>query len=449
MSLLPIMRAIMSQTKERYADFVTKHSYTCTVYDSRSALENLLMVLTPDVKGIVLASMDEGRKYGGRRSFYKHINGYLQKLGISDPLPLSPNGVWKNFVRYLNGEKVDGSLVSIGAIEKSTNGFIRSQAGTELFLPLIQRGVDFVYQASLSPLIHRYDSLGRILSTLSSPTEAGRPLMAFDLISFLVNNSGVHSQIEILTALGYTQERMSELLLDFKEAGIIDYETPSKERKGKRGKKWSKYKLSCKNDYPNFETLFQKAKTGKSSFASQANFKAVVEYITDHPDEDYDSATLNEVLNIPSEQASRILRGLSFVGFLESSSKINGKVAHAIASANYLTEMFYDMVCLPAEEVATHLTPLPLASWDKRKLEVFLRNYEAERIHGGEVIDYSAELLEIIRNNGGVIKVSHLEEEYEELVRQNVRQSSLETGIKKLGIIGKVRRVSLGYLQAV
>ncbi len=212
----------------RYKDFVDPENLGVP-YNPRAGLEKLLGAITPDPKGVVLASM-RSDWYGKSGELNKAVFNWLTSLGLSSEIwPLSHRGAWK-YCQYQNlqGEITDGSLVDLGSVVKKAEDssqllYSRSIAGTELALPLVSQAMAFVTKAQEYGAPPKFDSMWRILSQVSSHCQNRRPLLVFDTIKFLIENPGSHQQIDLRKEFGIGQRRMGDCLTSLSYSGVINY----------------------------------------------------------------------------------------------------------------------------------------------------------------------------------------------------------------------------------
>lgn len=454
---------ISSERLERYSDFVDPER-TGTPYDPKQGLERLIGVLSPDPKGITLAAMGE-EWYGSETKLQSGVFVWLRELGL-------PYGIWPIKARssiwmycqykYENGEIEDGSLVHLGAVVKKIEQdpfqvlYSRSLAGAELAVPLVQQAVRFVSKAREYAEAQRlqgkpspkFDSMWRILSSVSSKTDQRRPLAVWSVIDFLVHNQGKHKQIDLSNEINIPTNRLSDLLPSLGSRGIIDY-TSLTEVGGRRIKGLAVFRLVDRESVIDLDPdkIYQDIRDIRRNFYERTRVARVIDYIKKHPDDEY--RALGEQFGIDlTHHIGTVLSSLTDLRILQRLEPgFRGKVLQSSASANDLTHLFYDLVCAPAKEVADTLSPLPLKRWDRTEVAIYLQNYNEERSQigpqGGE--DARRLLLDILSQNEGEMKLSHITDLYNNQSNRELRTSSLKHQLKRLLESGKIEESKSGY----
>lgn len=449
---------ISPEKLERYKDFVDPEN-TGTPYDPRQGLERLLGVLSPDPKGIVLSTMGEDW-YGGEYQIQSRVFSWLEELGLPSSIwPLTRKANWSYVELKKDGQKIDSSLVKLGAVVKKIEQdpfrmlYQRSLAGAELAIPLVQQAVSFVVRAREDNLPHKFDSMWRVIGSVSSSTDQRKPLAVWDIIDLLVNHPGKHRQVDLQDETQMSQGRVSAVLSSLGNCGIIDYTSPLTEKGGRLGRGWSTYTLvnpQFAHDL-NPDNIYHTSTYKGSSFHQRAYMTKIIDYIREHPNDEYNNA-LAQKLDIRSSNVSRILSLLVDLNILQRPDpSFKGSEVHSVVSANVLTNLFYEYVCALAKDISDSLSSLPLKPWLKEEVAVYLQNYSEERSHTGlEGAEEARRLLmEILSQNEGEMKLSHLTDLYNDKIETELTTGAIKTNLMKLFKLGLVEHPRLGYYRLV
>lgn len=460
--------AISPDKLERYSDFVDSEHIGAS-YDSRKGLERLLGVLSPDPKGIVLAAMGEDW-YGSSSQLRLGVSSFLKELDLPTNIwPLEYRANW-SYLELKNkkiGDIVDGSLVELGAVVKKIEQspfqrlYRRSLAGAELAVPLAQQAVRFVIEARKyrerqqlqGKETPKFVSMWRIISGVNSPTEQRRQLRMYDVIDFLVHHSGMHRETDLEDSLHIPQARLARILPALGNSGIINYTAVEIEKEGQKGKDYSVYRLAHPQAFDNLNTseIYKLIKSKTKNFNLKTALTLIVDYIKKHPEDEYEANFLKRQLELRSGQVEWVLSLLTGLNILKRPDPGFGGSIHTLVSAHDVTHMFYDLVCTPANEIATTLSPLPLRPWQKQDLATFLQNYEEERSHigvqGGEEV--RGLLLGILSEAEGEIKLSHITDLYNEKADRELTEAGFLRQLKNLMKLGVVERSRSGYYKLV
>ncbi len=460
--------AVSPERLERYRDFVDPDK-TGAPYNPRQGLERLLGVLSPDPKGVVLAAMGQDW-YGSESKLQSMVFSFLKELDL-------PTGIWPLTLRanwsYLeskdkrSGQIIDGSLVDLGAVVKKVEPdpfrvFYQRSLGSELALPLVQQAVMFVPRAReyaerqklLGKESPKFDSMWRIIGSVQSRTELRRPLSVFDIIEFLVHNSGQHREKDILDQTKISQGRLTDTLSSLSDCGIIGYISPQTDKEGQKGKGWVVYTLVNSQDAADLtpDNTYQAIRNIESSFFRRSSLAKIIDHIKEYPDDEYEHRALAKKLNIRLDHASNILSLLAGVDILTRPDPgLKGGEVQTSAEANSLTHLFYELVCAPAKETADTLSPLPLRPWHRQEIAVYLQNYDEERSNsgpqGGE--DARSLLLRILSQAGGEMKMSYVVDLYNERAGTKLQDTSLSSHLRMLLGMSLVEQPKPGYYRLV
>lgn len=450
---------------ERYRDFVDPER-TGAPYDPRQGLERLMGILSPDPKGIVLAAMDQDW-YGGRSQLQARIFSWLEGLGLPISIwPLSAPSNWNYIARKdENGEIVDGSLVELGAVIKKAEDpfqvlYQRSVAGGELAISLVQQSVRFVSRAReitqtkvQGKTPHKFDSMWRVIGAVNSSTGLRRPLAIFDTIDFLVHNPGKQRKEDLKDGTDLSEGRLNLILESLGNFGIIDYISPKIEKEGQPGRGWSIYTLVSPQSTMdlNPDQIYSDIRNMRRSFTHRTYFERVINYIKGHPSYKYESGVLVNELKINPPHVANTLSLLADLGILERPDPgFKGGERASIATANDLTHIFYDLVCAPARALAETLSPLPLKTWNRSEVVVYLDNYDEERSQfGPQRGDEVRSLLLNILQAGLEMKISHIVDLYNEQSARELKDNAVRNQLRKLLDLGEIEQPKPKYYRIV
>lgn len=453
---------------EQYKDFVDPDNLG-DPYDSRQGLNRLLGVLTPDPKGGVLAGMGENW-YGSPNQLNNAIISWLENLGLDGSiLPITRFSAWSycEHKDQKSGEIVDGSLVKLGALVKKADHssqvlYQRSGAGAELAVPLIRQAVLFVSKAreyaetrQLNGLIpHKFDSMWRILGSVNSSTDERRPLAVFDTIRFLVSNPGQQRWVDLVGTSQVSKGRATLILASLCNCGIIDYASPQKDIKGQAGRGWIAYTAVNPKTITMLDSdrILQDLESRKN-FRLPGYLRSVIAYLKDNPDSEYEKGLLAEKLRIKTAgNVSTILTALADLGILERVNPwFKAGEAQTSASQNDLTRLFYDLICLPAEEVANTLHPLSEISWDKKQFAAYMQNYDEERSHIGPQSGGGTRsmLVNILPDNEARLKLSDIVDLFNQRMDREVKTETVRHHLNYLIQTNRIEQPERGYYKRV
>ena len=386
----PLNMQVPQERVEKYSDFTRSNSPDGVKehYDPKRGLEALLSCITPDPKIIVLMAMaaNSNEYFYSKNQLYSAVRAYLRNIQV-DPqaYPIQSKSTWE-YCELENdvGDKVNGSLVNVGAVVKKVDiptqsglrtGYKISAAGIDLAVPLGLAAIEFVYKASNLGGKHRYDSMWRVLSTVQSTTEQRRQFAVFHVVRYLVNKRGYHSTTDIVEAVkGDVNEKTArKILSSLGEANVIDY----KPRFAESG--IITYNLAEEfQRKPEFDadTLYMKIRETNSNFTQRGALAKILGYIREYPSATYNSAKLSHQFNISNNSAATTLKALVDLEILSKEKSL-------IAKANGLTKILYDVILFPAWYTALALKPYDLRTIDAKKMEIFLDNYQLERSNIG------------------------------------------------------------------
>lgn len=451
---------------ERYKDFIDPER-TGAPYDSRQGVDRLMGVLSPDPKGVVLASMGQDW-YGGERQLRSAVFQWLGELGLPSGLwPITASANWSYCVYRKEGEILDGSLVELGAVVKKAEDasqtlYSRSVAGAELAVPLVQQAIRFVSKAreyaeakvSQGEIPHKFDSMWRIISAVSSPTDQRRPGAIWDVVDFLAHNPGKYREVDLVNSMHISQYRLKPILFTLGDCGIINYHSPMKDEEGHTGRGWSVYTLVDPKLMAGLEAdeVLSNIKSIRNGFSHYTAMTKTLNYIRKHPKREYEYRALAKELGIYKTNISMCLGLLAELGLLERPDPgYKGGNTASLVETNDLTHLFYDLVCEPAREVADTLSPLPIRLWDRRELAMYLENYNEERSHKGTqgTAEVKRILVDALPKDGSERKISHIVALYNEQSDRRLGVPALTYHLRRLLRSGQIEQPRPRYYRRV
>jgi hypothetical protein len=220
---------IAEENIEMYKDFAELHSINGK-YNPMKGLAALLSALTPDSKIWVLMAIARNRdkKIQSHSSLDGILQAELQKLNVALKM-VSISTSWR-YIEHPHGISGQGSLVSAGAVERiegdafASTGYRISRAGEELFVPIALAAVNFVFDTSKNEYPHIYDSMVRLLGSITSNTANTRQMAVYRVVGYLVENPEEHTLVQVQKALSqYVGRNTAERIIhDLSSAGFVD-----------------------------------------------------------------------------------------------------------------------------------------------------------------------------------------------------------------------------------
>lgn len=442
----------ISQSRlDRYSDFVSLHSRD-GVYDPESGMEGLLSVVTPDIKGIVLYSMENGEPVFNSWQLHLSTLEWLERNGVNRILfPITYMSAWNYCERPDNeGNIVSGSLVDVGAAVREVYedtqeglkvGYHISIAGKELALPTISNAVEFVDRARKSDVPHKYDSMGRIFGGVQSATENRKQLAVYNVVKFLVDNPSAHRFVDIVSGLDGAVNRhtVSNVLRSLGYAGIIGYKSVSHDVQGRRERGWSRYSYTGKPI--DLEQVIQIRPDLHGPPVSK-----VVQFIHANPDLKYERNYVSDWLKLNEFTVSRILSALAKLGLLIKESEFSSAELQSIAEKNDLTKMLYEIILEPAWQSASTLQSASTRHPAPEKLRTLSVNYQEERsrtgVRGGEEVRDS--IMQVLES-GEPVKLSYIAYQVNKHIARNLHSNGIRHQIKSLIKQGAVEKTAKGF----
>lgn len=451
----------------KHQDFIRAHSNERGEYDPKKGLEGILTTFTPDTKLVVLAAMNDRNGYFTNSQLYNQVRSWLDLIGVgSEHWPITLEPTWSYCELRVQGERIPGSLVDVGAVVKETalptpsgyrTAYRRSEAGEELVVGLLPYVSDFVWKVARSDTPHKYKSMWELLG-LTASTGKRHPLSVYYLIEFLTRNPGNHSRVDLEQALAGQVDItvISTTLAHLGETGMISYQSPTKFVAGKRGKGWAEFVLSDPNRLKNPTQVYKDIKSSINfNFTGRAYLEKVIKYIQANPDQVYEINNVTRALDPKIEtaisQTSKVLNMLERIGILKRPTVFKSSEVLSQVSANDLTRMFYEMVLQPAKGVADSLEPPPTRLLDPQKIAFLLDNYKNERNYGGQTGGEAIriELIKVLENSNLPLNLPHIMELFNQSSRRRVKPDALRAHLRTLIKDGKVARTQRGLYQLV
>jgi hypothetical protein len=315
-------------------------------------------ILTPDPKVITLWSMEPG-------SFYTQGELYSRvKEFAGGGFPICRPAVWS----YCNGHpgQVEGSLYTVGAVVKDEIEIIETGEGPLVTVTYAKTpaGEDFgdaIAARALRvsrKLSSRYRSMARIFggTNKSKKAKLRKGFAVYKVVKLLAQNPRKEYRaldIEVETKL--PTKALSDTLNSLGDAGIIDYESPYRDKAGKRATGWAEYRLIDKSLLDKgLQELYSELRETNPGFAVKVYLKTVLKYIKDNPEEIY-SAALCRRLRIRKDFVSVMLSILKNKGYLDS--VFQGKRILSKTRGNHTTILLWKDLLEPIEAAADRLEP--------------------------------------------------------------------------------------------
>lgn len=219
---------IAEENIDRYKDFVELHSVNGK-YNPMKSLAALLSALTPDLKIWVLMAIARNRdkKIQSGPSLDGILQAELQKLKVALNI-VSFRTSWR-YIEHPHPISGQGSLVSAGAVERiegnhpSGTEYKISRAGGELFVPIAFAAVNFVFDVSKNEYPHKYDSMVRLLGSITSNTGNTRQMAIYRVVRYLVENPEEHTlaQVEKVLSEYLSRSAAERIIHDLSRAGFV------------------------------------------------------------------------------------------------------------------------------------------------------------------------------------------------------------------------------------
>jgi hypothetical protein len=311
-------------------------------------------LLTPDPKAIVLWSMERGESYT-----IGELNRQVKEF-VGDRLPICSLGVWS----YCKGK---GQYQSV--LEKF--GFITNEnaMSTEAVGPFAVEktpaGADFADAVAARALwlSGKLTSKHRsMLKIFGPPQKKGgaktrRGFSVYRVVKLLAEQPDqVYRTTDIADLTGVTMGILTLALNSIGPAGIIDYESPSRDIDGRIATGWAQYRLVNEDLLTkDVEELYDEYRQDRPFSYLKAYLRSVLDYIRHHPGAVYSADTLPQVVDVGRDYVSNILSFLKNRGFLESD--FEGGVILSKTKANENTRLLWEHLLRPIEAVAHRLDP--------------------------------------------------------------------------------------------
>ncbi len=382
----------------RYSEFVGKNP---TLQERIEAFTS--GIISPDTKAITLWAMKPRVSYE-RDSFYERA---LEFSGRYFPISAYP------VFQYCSGNETSGrqgSLVKFGFVEE--NIVTESGAMISASYEKTIAGEDFGDAIAASAvglstmLTSSYKSMQRIFGSGNKNKEA-KSRSGYNVYviikTFAQNPKKIFTLAELVEITGLSKNLLSEKLNTLGFYGIIDYESPDRDIRGKRARGFAEYRLAsqsmlekCADDLYSESLEVDDKKIRK---ISRGNAFDAIQFILDNPNMVFERNWLSSHLKINGSDVSCVLSTLKKLGYLESTFG----VIRSQGKANDNTILTWEFL-EPIEAVAEAVDPrahkgfysaLEFYNFNPhaREIEVqkLLEAYDKERnsrgIKGSEEID--------------------------------------------------------------
>ena len=381
------MHHTLEERAGRYNTFTERHKQGGE-YRWELGLGGLLSALSPDPKAFTLYSMPLGTPSFTSRQLYGNVLNFAESLGLPRRFPVAYSPVWQY---CSHPQTVEGSLVSIGTVvrelryltpEGERTAYLTSEAGHDLARPLVVAGAEWIRWAGNSDIQHKYDSMWKVLGAVASKTENRRPLAIYRIVEYLVRNRGYHRLHDLIEEFGgrINDGVISNIMNSLGDAGIIDYESPSRDVQGVRARGWATYRL---NRMMYFGQALDGIRKVDSDFHNVGYLRAVINHVKPNGNEVYEANDLSQKLKIGQTNIPHILSLLKTIGMLKRECGFSGGTLLSKAGANDLTRSLYEMVLVPARETAEALKPAHTRQLTPELARGLLVNYQEERTNKG------------------------------------------------------------------
>ena len=308
----------------------------------------------------------------------------------------------------------------------------------------------------------------RILGTSRkrNNTKCGRGYLTYKITELLAKNPDSEFRCkDIVKELrGELEPKSISIILNsLGEIGVIGYESPYREIKGKRATGWIVYRAKRKIDY---EEALEEIKRVHPKFQSKRKYPKfkflgylgrIIKHINKNLNEKLEYNKISDKLHIPPYQVSSILSGLEKAGYL--SSEFSGKTKSR-AKANEFTLRLWEKLLEPIGEAAEKLDPY--VDGFREKLEFYeekpeiwkeqiknqLMIYQRERRKtgpkGGKEIRKA--IVDVLSSSGKSMKRSHIAEEVRRKIsRKGISKSAVGRQLKNLEKEGRIKKTEKGY----
>jgi DNA-binding transcriptional ArsR family regulator len=348
-------------------------------------------LLTSDPKPVVLWSMEQGVSYTVGE-LYQQVKEF-----VGDRLPISYPAMW-SYCRGSGSRR--GVLEKFGFVTNETDGlasgpftFGKTPAGADFGDAIAAHAVWLCGR-----LTSRYRSMLRIFRApqRSAGAKTRRGFAVYRVVKLLAEQPEQgYRATDIADLTSISMDILTLALNTLGEAGIIDYESPHRDRDGRPVTGWARYRLLNKGLLTkDVEELYSEFRQDRPQSYLKTHLRSVRDYICGHPEAVYSAEILPRFIPVGNDYVSNILSFLKNRGFLESD--FQGGVVCTKATANENTSLLWDHLLKPIEAVAHRLDPTdckgfydvldsyvshPEARMDH--VQRMLAQYQAERVNRG------------------------------------------------------------------
>ncbi len=350
-------------------------------------------LITPDPKAVVLWSMEQGVSYT-IGELHRQVKEF-----VGDRLPISRLGMWS----YCKGKGQYPSVLERFGFITNENAMSAGAVGP-FAVEKTPAGADFgdAIAARALWLSGKLTSKQRSMLRIFGPphkkgdAKTRRGFSVYRVVKLLAEQPDqVYRTTDIADLTGVTMGILTLVLNSIGPAGIVDYESPSRDIDGRVATGWAQYRLVNKDLLTkDLKELYDEYRQDRPFSYTKAYVRSVLNYIRHHPGAVYSADTLPQVVGVGRDYVSNILSFLKNRGFLESD--FQGGVILSKTKANENTRLLWEHLLKPIEAVAHRLDPTDckgfydvLDSYQSHPetrtdhVQRMLVHYQVERVHRG------------------------------------------------------------------
>lgn len=412
-------------------------------------------LLTPDPKAVTLWSMEPDVSYtvGELHRQVKEFAG--------GALPISYAAVWS----YCRGNgRWPGALEKFGLVTNEMNegtlgpfAFAKTPAGADFGDAIAARALWLC-----GKLRSRYRSLLRIFGAphKNGAAKARRGFAVYRVVKLLAEQpERVYRKTDIADLTGVSMNVLVLALNTLGRAGAINYESPQREKGGRRTTGWAQYRLRNRDLLTkDAEELYSEFRRDRPGSYLKQYLDLVLDHIRSHPESLYSADTMPN-FTVYNSPISNILSFLKSKRFLESD--FEGGTVQSRAMANQTTGLLWDHLLQPIEAVAQRLDLMDCQGLcdsldfyeshpDTRTEHVqrMLAQYQEERVQRGleKAQDIDIALLMLPRE---LMKLSAIVEKLNEAREFSLCSRTVGYHLEGLVRSGKFEKPKRGYYRRV
>ena len=408
-------------------------------------------LVAPDPKATVLWAMEPGMSYTVGE-LHRRVKEFVGR-----PLPISYAAMWS----YCRGNgRWPGVLEKFGLVVNETGGqvpgpfaFAKTAAGADFGDPIAARALWLSRR-----LTSKYRSMLRVFggTNKSEGAKTRRGYAVYKVVKLLAANPQQMYRKTDISELTNISTRVISLVLNaLGPAGVINYESPQRERGGQVTTGWAQYSLVNRELLSkDVGELYAELRRDRPSTYLKGYLQCVLDYIRSHPKAIYSAETFPRA-TVDTSYFSNILAFLKSKGFL--ASYFEGGAIQSRTTANKNTGLLWDHLLAPIEAVAQRLDLADSEGFsdvldfyesnpETRMAHVqhMLAQYHAERVQRGleGSQDIDAALLMLPKK---VMKLSAIAERLNKVRRYSLSARTVCYHLDGLVRSGKFERPERGY----